>query len=136
MRPTDGKPHTPAARAIQPDDPYEVRCVYDNSGALVLDSQGNNAGTSGGMFLVSVVWSANKLNADPAKRRGSTARSWNDRAGLVATYNDKKHGKACLGLVTLSRGVAGASVTNSRFRTVDPCAVVDSLLTAITATAS
>ncbi|UVS80576.1 hypothetical protein [Actinokineospora sp. UTMC 2448] len=124
VRPVDGKPHSPIAQTLLPNSPFSVNCLYDNS----TDQRS--------VFAVSVVWSRSKLDADPGKHRGSTARSWNNRRGLIKPFTDRKHGKACLGLVTLSTGVAGASVRNSRFRDTHPCTVVDALLNAITAKTS
>ncbi len=136
VRPADGKPHTPTARQPGPDDPYEVDCRYDNSEPLTLDTNGNHTPTTKKIFTASVVWSATKLVADPTKHAGSTSKTWNNRPGILKPYNDPKHGNACLGLVTLSTGVAGVSIKNSRFPNTDPCTIVDAVLTAITAKAS
>lgn len=136
VRPADGKPHKPSAQQPRKNDPFEINCVYDNSGAITLESDGSSAGPSGGVFAVSVIWSASRLVPDASKHKGSTAKSWNDRPGLIKPFTDRKHGAACLGLVMLSKGVGGVSVRNSRFRSVDPCAVVDAVLAAITAKAS
>lgn len=133
VRPTDGKPHTPTARTPEADDPFAAKCLYDNSADTKIDMD-TGATSSAGIFMASVVW-GEKLDADPSKRTGATPKSWNERAGLITTFDDPKHGKACLGLVTLSKGVAGVSITNSRFKDVDPCAVVDALLNVVTARA-
>jgi hypothetical protein len=136
VRPTDGKPHTPTAKQPGPDDPYEIDCRYDNSDPIILDPGGNPTPTSRKVFIASVIWSADKLVADPTKHEGSTAKTWNDRPGIIKPFVDTKHGNACLGLVTLSTGVGGVSVRNSRFPDTDPCTVVDTVLTAITASTS
>ncbi|CRK57005.1 hypothetical protein [Alloactinosynnema sp. L-07] len=131
VRPTDGKPHPPQLRAPEKDDPFDVRCLFDNSGAITLDSNGDRTGAQGSYFMVSVVWGT-KLEADPAKRKGSEAKTWTGKSGLIHRMpDDPKTGKGCIGLATLGSGVGGVAVTNSRFGT-DACAVVDALMGAIT----
>lgn len=135
VRPVDGKPHAPTARQPKPEDPYSVSCVYDNSGKVSFGVDGGAvAATAGTYFVVSVVW-GERLNADPAKREGAQPKSWNGRNGLVHRQpDDPQRGAGCVTLVALGKGVAGVSVTNSRFPGVDPCVVGDAVITAITTT--
>lgn len=131
VRPTDGKPHAPQLRHIDEDDPFVIRCLYDNSGKVVLKADGTRAGNSG-HFIVSVVWGT-EIQADPAKRKNAEAKTWDGKPGLIQRFpDDPKTGKSCLGLIRLSEGVGGASVTNGRFD-VDACAVAEAAVKAITA---
>ncbi|SER20141.1 hypothetical protein [Actinokineospora terrae] len=132
VRPTDGKPHPPALRSPGKDDPFDVRCAFDGVGTIRIPTDGAAGGPVGGYFLTSVVWGT-RLNADPAARAGSVAKTWSGKPGLQARVDDAKSGPGCVGLARLAHGVAGVSVTNGLFPGVDPCAVVDSVLTAITA---
>jgi hypothetical protein len=136
VRPSDGKPHTPQLRQPGKEDPFDVRCLFDNSGEVSINADGGGNPQGGGRFLVSVVWaSGDKLNADPAKAQGAEAKTWNGKPGLIKRFpDDPKSGKTCLGMAKLSNGVGGASVTDSRFGG-DPCAVADALVNAIAARA-
>ncbi|WP_394622466.1 hypothetical protein JNUCC0626_49910 (plasmid) [Lentzea sp. JNUCC 0626] len=136
VRPDDGKPHTPQLRQPGKDDPFDIRCAFDNSGKVAINPDGSSTGTPGGYFIVSVVWAGgDKLNADPAKRQGAEAKTWNGKAGLIQRFpDDPKSGKSCIAMAKLGNGVGGASVTNGRFGT-DPCVIADALVNAITARA-
>lgn len=124
VRPMDGKPHKPTLDAPKQDDPFLVRCRYDNSGKIAINSE---SGPSG-YFILGVGW-GDKIETDPAKISGSTAKSWNGRAGLIQRLPDKpEKGKSCIGSVKLSKGAVMVDVTNGRFANVDPCTVVDAAL--------
>lgn len=134
VRPTDGKPRQPTARAPEKEDPFALRCLYDNSGKIVINADGTGGGTDGGYFMVSVVW-GEKLETDASQRAGSTTKTFGQRTGLVHPQPPDKNGKACVAIVALSKGAAGVSVTNGRFPAADPCTVAETVATAIVAKA-
>lgn len=130
VRPTDGKPHQPTLDAPKKDDPFLVRCRYDNSGEIAINGGG------AGYFILGVGW-GDQIETDPAKISGSTAKSWNGKAGLIQRLPDKpQKGKSCIGSVKLSKGAAMVDVTNGRFPNIDPCTVVDAALAVVAAKGS
>jgi hypothetical protein len=132
VRPMDGKPHTPTLDAPTKDDPFLVRCRYDNSGKTAI----NGHGATDGYFILGVAW-GDQVETDPAKISGATAKSWSGKAGLIQRLPDMPHkGKSCIGSVKLSKGAALVDVTNGRFPNIDPCTVVDVALTVVAGKAS
>jgi hypothetical protein len=136
VRPVDGQPHAPTLRAPQEGDTFDIRCLYDNSGKVKIDVNNPQAsGVEGGYFLVSVIWDR-EAGLDPARNPGASAKSFNNRPGLVVRSPDdaKTGAKLCLAAVRVGeKGAAGVSVTNSRFKQTDPCAVAETMATAIAA---
>jgi hypothetical protein len=133
VRPTDGQAHAPTLRAPGEKDTYDIRCLYDNSGRIKIDPNNPTAsGPEGGYFLVSIFWDST-ASVDPAKTKGSTAKSWSGRPGLVLRPPDdaRTGSKLCLAAVKVGNGAGGVSVTNGRFKDVDPCMVAETLAAAI-----
>lgn len=133
VRPTDGQAHAPTLRAPGKDDTYDIRCLYDNSGRIKIDPNNPTAsGPEGGYFLVSIFWDST-ASVDPAKTKGSTAKSLSGRPGLVLRPPDdaRTGSKLCLAAVKVGNGAGGVSVTNGRFKDVDPCVVAETLAAVI-----
>jgi hypothetical protein len=132
VRPADGKPHQP--RQIKPGgDGTGVQCRWDNSGAITVGPGGASA-PEGGYFTTTIAWGRD-LEADPAKRQGSTAKTWGGRPGW-SLPGTSQAGPTCTAVVDLGdgRGAAGVAVVNGRFSTAVPaCDVADTVLTAIVA---
>lgn len=125
VRPTDPAA-TGVKTGVQPQ--IDAICRFDNStGAAV--GQVEPAGP--GAFALRVIWST-KLN--PAKVGEGTPKSWNGKAGAIKAYSGAE-GKGCLAQVGAYGGLVGIQTINNRFSEIDPCAVADAVLTAITAKA-
>ena len=127
VRPTDGKPHKPTPQPPGRDDPWEIYCRYENSGALVLEN--GKTTSSSGRFIVSVMW-GRKLSADPGRHAGAEQTTFAGKKGLLDRQPDGKAG-GCVGYVDLATGAAATSVTNGTFPKVDPCDVVTAVMTAV-----
>ncbi|SDD56596.1 hypothetical protein [Actinokineospora iranica] len=132
VRPTDGKPHAPTQ--IKPGgDGTGVQCRWDNSGAITIGPGGSSA-PQGGLFTTTIAWGRD-LQTDPAKRPGSTTKTWGGRSGWSLPGNSKS-GPTCTAVADLGegRGAAGVVVQNARFAADAPaCDVVDSVINAIVA---
>lgn len=130
VRPTDGQPHAPRLSQPGPDDPFKVNCIHDHSGKIEISMDGSGSPGTSARFFAKVIWGD---QLDVGKIPNTTPKTWGGKAGVTKPLADSPQGKSCLGAMSLGTGVAIVDVLNGRFPSVDPCAVVDSLLTAIAA---
>lgn len=130
VRPDDGKPHAPRLSQPKPDDPYKINCVHDNSGAIKIEMDGSGSPGTSARFSVQIIWGD---ELEVGKIPNTTPKTWGGKTGVTKPLADSPAGKSCLGAMNVSKGVAIVDVLNGRYPSIDSCAVVDSVLTAIAA---
>lgn len=121
---------TPRLRAPKQGDIFSTACRYENSGTVEL-KPGQQAGL-GATFMTLIAWAApdDGMSANPAEHPNARPATFAGKSGLLKPGTNKTTGEAqCTAIVDLGggRGVAGISITNGRFTTVDTCAIAQAV---------
>lgn len=124
---------TPSPHRPESGEDFILGCRFDNSGPTVTDDHAAPGGETAA-FTVTVLWGTTPpLSLNPSSYPGATAVTVAGRAGVQRPSTDPHGHPRCTGLMPVTTGVAGATVTNARFPRTDPCTVVTAALTAIAA---
>lgn len=121
----------PSPHQSENGEDFILGCRFDNSGPTVTDDHAAPGGETA-VFTVTVLWGTTPpMSLNPSSYPGATATTVAGRAGVQRPSTDPHGHPMCTGLMPVTTGVAGATVTNSRFPHADPCTVAAAALTAI-----
>ncbi|MFD0207493.1 MULTISPECIES: hypothetical protein [Saccharothrix] len=125
---------TPRLRAPKDGDIFATACRYDNSATAEL-KPGEKAGL-GATFLTMIAWArpTDGMSANPADHPNARAETFNGKAGLLKPGTNRSTNEPqCTAIVSLADGVAGISITNGRFSTIDTCQIAKTVGDAVAA---
>ncbi|MCE7012137.1 hypothetical protein LWC34_56400 [Kibdelosporangium philippinense] len=131
----DSKGLKPTRRPPEKDSVFKAACRFEAGGAELTVDKDKGATSKLSVMIALIVWGddASGMSADPAKRKGSVAKEYSGKPGLEEGGTSSNGDPECLGIVQTSKGYWGISVTNAAFPNVQPCAISNSVLTAIAA---
>lgn len=125
----------PVAQKPASGEDFVLGCRWDNSGPALTDDHSAPSGGDSAVFTVTLTWGPTAPGPLTASRQpGATAALFGGRAGVRRAGTDAHGHPMCTGLMPVTTGAAGAIVTNARFASTDPCAVVTAALDAVATT--
>ncbi|MFC6091633.1 hypothetical protein [Saccharothrix lopnurensis] len=130
------KPNAPRLRPPGDNDIYSTACRYDHSGAAVLKPGEQSA--VGARFITVVAWAKadDGMSANPAEHPDAHPAQFGDKPGLIKPGTNASSGDpTCTAILALANGVAGITVTNGRFPSVDTCTIARTVGDAVAAAA-
>ncbi|MFT7835728.1 hypothetical protein Q5530_06230 [Saccharothrix sp. BKS2] len=130
------KPSAPRLRPPGDNDIYSTACRYDHSEPAVLKPGGQAA--VGARFITVVAWAKadDGMSANPAEHPNAHPAQFGDKPGLVKPGTNASSGDpTCTAILALADGVAGITVTNGRFPSVDTCTIARTVGDAVAAVA-